>query len=183
MMPPQKTSTAKIVVIVLGGLLALGLLAFFAITFLTMFMFMNTATLTLDENGASITINPAWPDEFPDDSDFDDGQNNGGMIPDPADPQTPEQPTVPDPDPDAEPQDPQLSPNGVSQAEFDQIEIGMTYLQISAIIGGDGFLMNDSGNGDYTVYWPGEDNANASLSVVFQNGKAVTFEQSGFQED
>lgn len=64
-------------------------------------------------------------------------------------------------------------PNGVSQDEYDQLSLGMTYAQASAIIGGDGTIL-DSGEtiqGEvYYIYgFPGEYNVNAVVYITISN--------------
>lgn len=74
-------------------------------------------------------------------------------------------------------------PNGVSSEEYDQIEKGMSYAQISAIIGGDGILA-DSGrnihNEEYYTYgWIGENNNECELYITFIDGKATDIDLNG----
>lgn len=75
------------------------------------------------------------------------------------------------------PETPTLSPSmnvnreGVSTEEYQKLSIGMTYAQISAIIGGDGSLVGSGENAygkSYYIYgWKGETNQNAVVYITF----------------
>ena len=75
------------------------------------------------------------------------------------------------------PETPTLSPSmnvnreGVSTEEYQKLSIGMTYAQISAIIGGDGSLVesgeNAYGKAYYIYGWKGETNQNAVVYITF----------------
>lgn len=75
------------------------------------------------------------------------------------------------------PEVPTLSPSmnvnreGVSAEEYQKLSVGMTYAQISAIIGGDGSLVgsgeNAYGKAYYIYGWKGEANQNAVVYITF----------------
>ena len=69
-------------------------------------------------------------------------------------------------------------PNGCSRAEYQKLEKGMTYAQISAIIGGDSAnfydTTDDSGRACTVFQWPTE-SREGYISVEFIDGKAVEF--------
>jgi hypothetical protein len=69
-------------------------------------------------------------------------------------------------------------PNGVSNQEYAQLAPGMTYAEISSIIGGDGVVITQDGD-DFTAAWPGEYKPDAVVTVVFEDGLAKTIEQDG----
>lgn len=60
---------------------------------------------------------------------------------------------------------------GVSAEEYRKLSVGMTYAQISAIIGGDGSLIgsgeNAYGKAYYIYGWKGETNQNAAVYITF----------------
>lgn len=60
---------------------------------------------------------------------------------------------------------------GVSAEEYRKLSVGMTYAQISAIIGGDGSLVGSGENAYGKVYyiygWKGETNQNAAVYITF----------------
>lgn len=64
-------------------------------------------------------------------------------------------------------------PNGVSQDEYNQLSLGMTYAQASAIIGGDGTILDGGENIQGEVYYiygfPGEYNVNAVVYITISN--------------
>lgn len=74
-----------------------------------------------------------------------------------------------------------ILPSGVSNAEYKQLEIGMTYSQISAIIGGDGSVTGQEGD-SFTAVWMGEYKPQAVVTITFENGAAVSINQNGLFE-
>jgi hypothetical protein len=74
-----------------------------------------------------------------------------------------------------------LLPSGVSNAEYQQLKVGMSYSQISAIIGGDGTIASQDGN-SYIAVWPGEYKPQAIVTIEFEDNVAVSIEQSGLFE-
>ncbi len=73
---------------------------------------------------------------------------------------------------------------GVSSEEFAQLHTGMTYAQISAIIGGDAYQTTvPDVSGSYSAAWLGQDDPDAVLTVRFVNGQAVDLQQSGLTEE
>ena len=75
---------------------------------------------------------------------------------------------------------------GITKAEFDQIQNGMTYEQVVQIIGSEGEVMSESGQkGDqyYTVMytWEGESGFGANANAMFQGGKMVNKAQFGLK--
>ena len=77
-----------------------------------------------------------------------------------------------------------LLPNGVSRAEFYQLKTGMTYAEISSIIGGDSpDVQKDSQNPNRLVaYWPGEYNTDALVIIVFEDSVAVEISEEDLFE-
>lgn len=75
-------------------------------------------------------------------------------------------------------------PQGISPQEFAQLHTGMTYAQISAIIGGDAYQTTvPDASGSYSAAWQGQNNPEAVLTVRFVNGQAVDLQQSGLTEE
>ena len=75
---------------------------------------------------------------------------------------------------------------GITKAEFDQIQNGMTYEQVVQIIGSEGELMSESGDKGtqfYTVMytWEGESGFGANANAMFQGGKMVNKAQFGLK--
>lgn len=76
-----------------------------------------------------------------------------------------------------------ILPNGISKQELNQIKTGMSYAHVSAIIGGDGELV-DQGTTPldekyYTYHWYGENNPNASVYITFVNDKVSDIVNNG----
>ena len=68
--------------------------------------------------------------------------------------------------------------------EFEKIKNGMTYKQVTAIVGGPGELLVGAGNpGDqrYTVQFYGEGSMEANAQLVFQGGKLDSKAQMGLK--
>ena len=86
------------------------------------------------------------------------------------------------------PETPTLSPSmnvnreGVSTEEYQKLSIGMTYAQISAIIGGDGSLVesgeNAYGKAYYIYGWKGETNQNAVVYITFVDDEKIKYQQN-----
>ena len=71
-------------------------------------------------------------------------------------------------------------PQGVSPEEFARLELGMTYAQISGIIGGDAYETTvPDVSGSYSAAWQGQEDPQAVLTVRFVNGQAVDLQQNG----
>jgi hypothetical protein len=75
---------------------------------------------------------------------------------------------------------------GVSKAEFDQIQNGMSYDEVKAIIGSDGEVLSESGQaGDqfHTIMykWDGEKGFGANANFMFQAGKLQNKSQAGLK--
>jgi len=73
-------------------------------------------------------------------------------------------------------------PAGCSEKEYNQLETGMTYAEISAIIGGDAQgedLSKKTEEGAFAAVWPAEDSYYGTLTVVFEDGVATSIEASG----
>lgn len=80
---------------------------------------------------------------------------------------------------------PQNKP-AMTKAEFDQIQSGMTYSQVTAIVGGPGEMVVETGTpGDplYTVAYKfdGEGSTGANVQLMFQGGKMNTKAQFGLK--
>jgi hypothetical protein len=75
---------------------------------------------------------------------------------------------------------------GVSKAEFDQIQNGMSYDEVKAIIGSDGEVLSETGQaGDqfHTIMykWDGEKGLGANANFMFQEGKLQNKSQFGLK--
>ncbi len=73
-----------------------------------------------------------------------------------------------------------LYPNGVSPQEFSLIEVGMSYAQISTIIGGDAQITGDNAS-QFTATWYGEYDFNTTLVIEFVDNIAVSIDQIGLE--
>lgn len=74
-------------------------------------------------------------------------------------------------------------PQGVSPEEFARLELGMTYAQISGIIGGDAYQTTEPDvSGSYSAAWQGQEDPQAVLTVRFVNGQAADLQQSGLEQ-
>lgn len=96
-----------------------------------------------------------------------------------------EQPAAEQPPADEQPKEEKNSPK-MSKAEFDVIKSGMTYEEVTAIIGGPGELVSESGSpGEefHTVMYQyeGEGQIGANANLMFQGGKLVNKAQFGLQ--
>ncbi len=69
-----------------------------------------------------------------------------------------------------------LYPNGISIAEYRALSLGMSYAEVSAIVGGDGIItaVDVDGANTFTALWIGEYNANASVAMTFIDQKLDT---------
>ncbi|PGB21675.1 hypothetical protein COM06_30045 [Bacillus toyonensis] len=75
---------------------------------------------------------------------------------------------------------------GISKAEFDQIQNGMSYDEVKAIIGSDGEVLSETGQaGDqfHTIMykWDGEKGFGANANFMFQDGKLQNKSQFGLK--
>lgn len=75
---------------------------------------------------------------------------------------------------------------GISKAEFDQIQNGMSYEEVKNIIGSDGKVISESGQtGDqfYTIMysWKSEKGVGANARFMFQEGKLQNKSQFGLK--
>lgn len=75
---------------------------------------------------------------------------------------------------------------GISKAEFDQIQNGMSYDEVKAIIGSDGEVLSETGQaGDqfHTIMykWDGEKGFGANANFMFQEGKLQNKSQFGLK--
>lgn len=72
---------------------------------------------------------------------------------------------------------------GVSQEEYDRLELGMTYAHISSIIGGDGAPIENGstvqGDAYYIYGWPGEYGDTAAVYITFTNDVATEITLDG----
>ena len=73
------------------------------------------------------------------------------------------------------------NPGGVSLEEYFQLKAGMTYAQVSGIIGDDGILVDTGTNldgRDYYIYgWSGQDNPLAEVYITFVEDQVVEIVQ------
>ena len=76
-----------------------------------------------------------------------------------------------------------LNPAGCSSEELRKLKTGMTYAQISAIIGGDAQREDTSLETDensFAAVWMGEENPYMTVTVVFEDGEAVSISSSDY---
>jgi hypothetical protein len=74
------------------------------------------------------------------------------------------------------------TPPTVTLAEYEQIRDGMTYFQVTAIIGAGGQEMSRSDLAGYTTVMYGWSNSNGSnMNAMFQNGRLVNKAQFGLR--
>lgn len=72
----------------------------------------------------------------------------------------------------------------MNKAEFDQIKNGMSIDEVNAIVGGQGELMSEGGEGEYkfSMYtWEGEGSLGANANVSFQADKVSAKAQFGLK--
>lgn len=72
----------------------------------------------------------------------------------------------------------------ITLAEFQQVKNGMTYEEVVKIIGGQGTLQSEAGDGKYKIEmysWDGEGGFGANANVTFQGGKVTAKAQIGLQ--
>ena len=75
-------------------------------------------------------------------------------------------------------------PQGVSLDEFSRLQLGMTYAQISSIIGGDAYQTTvPDVSGSYSAAWQGQDDPESVVTVRFVNGQAADIQQSGLTQE
>jgi len=78
-------------------------------------------------------------------------------------------------------------PSGISPEEYRQIEIGMSYARVSAIIGGDGEIVESSQTLKeevyYTYVWYGEENPYAAAYITFTDGAVTAIENEGITHE
>ena len=75
---------------------------------------------------------------------------------------------------------------GISMAEFEKVQTGMTYEEVVKIIGGEGEIQSETGaKGDeyYTVgyKWDGEKGFGSNAIMMFQGNKLDTKAQAGLK--
>ena len=76
-----------------------------------------------------------------------------------------------------------VNPAGCSSEELKKLKTGMTYAQISAIIGGDAQGEDTSLETDensFAAVWMGEENPYMTVTVVFEDGEAVSISSSDY---
>ncbi len=66
-----------------------------------------------------------------------------------------------------------LYPNGASPDEIDAIRTGMSYAEISTIIGGDGSILEGATSGEFTASWFSEYSVETVLTIRFVDGISV----------
>ncbi|MGM2815396.1 DUF3862 domain-containing protein [Bacillus cereus group sp. Bce007] len=75
---------------------------------------------------------------------------------------------------------------GISKAEFDKIQNGMSYDEVKAIIGSDGEVLSETGQAGeqfHTIMykWDGEKGFGANANFMFQEGKLQNKSQFGLK--
>ncbi|HDR7611424.1 TPA: DUF3862 domain-containing protein [Bacillus mycoides] len=75
---------------------------------------------------------------------------------------------------------------GISKAEFDQIQNGMSYDEVKSIIGSDGEVLSETGQAGeqfHTIMykWDGEKGFGANANFMFQKGKLQNKSQFGLK--
>jgi hypothetical protein len=83
-------------------------------------------------------------------------------------------------------EEPKKEVAGISKAEFEKIQTGMTYEEVVKIIGTEGELMSEVGEKGteyYTVMysWDGEKGFGANANATFQGGKMMSKAQFGLE--
>ena len=74
------------------------------------------------------------------------------------------------------------SPNKITLDKFNQIQTGMTYEEVVAIIGEEGTLSSESSYGDYSSKIYSWSNGIANATISFSNGKVSAKSQFGLGE-
>lgn len=72
-----------------------------------------------------------------------------------------------------------IYPQGVSNQEYKLLSDGMTYSEVSAIIGGDGETREVDDEGGFTAVWPGEYKTDAVITIEFQDNRVIDINQNG----
>ena len=73
---------------------------------------------------------------------------------------------------------------GPSLAQFQQVQMGMTYDQVVAVLGSPGELEGESSVAGYhtaSYHWWGRGDVGANLIIMFQNGRVVSKTQVGLR--
>lgn len=73
---------------------------------------------------------------------------------------------------------------GITLAEFNRLEMGMSYQQVVDIVGLDGTVMAETeiaGYKNVMVMWNGETGIGANANAMFQNGKLIQKAQFGLE--
>lgn len=125
-----------------------------------------------------------WDDEFQFDDDFnldsDSWEGDRSADEQPASADVPETmlPLAPDSVSDS---GTVLYPNGISLEEYRQLAIGMTYAEVSAMIGGDGIpMMSETSASDtLDLVWIGEYNASVYVTMTFADQQLIQVKQDG----
>lgn len=138
------------------------------------FMFRSDEFATEFEAGMNDAFTQMDPDYYDEDPEF---YNDPDSDPDPED-LLPEDGTA---EHEAVDEGESIYPNGVSIEEYNQLEVGMTYGEISFIIGGDAQKQDLEGaqEGEIIALWPGEYKITAVIRITFVDGVATNIEQSG----
>ena len=82
---------------------------------------------------------------------------------------------------------PDYNPPTISLDEFNQISTGMTYTEVTSLIGSPGEMLSSSDAGLGAEYvtevwsWEGEGSLGANANVMFQGGKVTSKAQSGLE--
>lgn len=74
--------------------------------------------------------------------------------------------------------------SGVTLANFEKIENGMSYEEVVDILGGEGELLSQAGEGEFKTEmykWDGEGGFGANMNVTFQNGQVQSKAQMGLK--
>lgn len=74
----------------------------------------------------------------------------------------------------------------ISKAEYDQLENGMSYKKVVALVGGEGEQLSETGSPGEEFYtamysYDGEGGLGANVSLIFQDDKLMTKSQFGLK--
>jgi hypothetical protein len=79
---------------------------------------------------------------------------------------------------------PEANDPGISAAEFQAIQTGMTPEEVTAIVGSPGEVISENalaGTRTVMVQWQGESGFGANANAMFQNGKLIQKSQFGLE--
>jgi hypothetical protein len=72
----------------------------------------------------------------------------------------------------------------ISLEEYNAVEIGMSYEEVTKIIGSKGTISSEAGEGEYKTFlviWYGSGSAGSNTNITFQNNKVMAKAQFGLK--